>query len=178
MLTTGSLVLAILGAIIIASVLYSVLRNGPNYLDPYGEEFDDEIDDHYTPNPRNPTYDHSVVPLGETPVAPILTLNGLADEIGVINRNNGWRTFNTPERAWTENPYYVPAVLMLIVSEAAEALEAYRKDDRENFDEEVADILIRVLDLADLLDIDISSETLDKMDTNRTRGYRHGGKRV
>jgi NTP pyrophosphatase (non-canonical NTP hydrolase) len=37
----------------------------------------------------------------------------------------------------------VPEKLCLIHSEVSEALEAHRKDDKENFAEEIADIIIR-----------------------------------
>lgn len=70
----------------------------------------------------------------------------------------------------------VPEKLMLIVTEVAEAMEAYRKNNRANFDEEIADILIRTLDLAGRLDIDIQLETLAKMKKNFERPYKHGKK--
>jgi hypothetical protein len=47
-----------------------------------------------------------------------------------------------------ENPSLPSEKLMLIVTEVAEAQEALRNGDRENEAEEVADILIRVLDYA------------------------------
>ncbi|EPY2286113.1 MazG-like family protein [Clostridium sporogenes] len=64
--------------------------------------------------------------------------------------------------------------LMLIVSEVSEALEGIRKDDRENFKEELADIVIRVADLAGGLDIDLDEEIKKKMKKNRNRPYKHG----
>ncbi|MCC5422477.1 MazG nucleotide pyrophosphohydrolase domain-containing protein [Clostridium botulinum] len=64
--------------------------------------------------------------------------------------------------------------LMLIVSEVSEALEGIRKDDRENFKEELADIVIRVADLAGGLDIDLEKEIKNKMDKNKNRPYKHG----
>lgn len=64
--------------------------------------------------------------------------------------------------------------LMLIVSEVSEALEGIRKDDRENFKEELADIVIRVADLAGGLDIDLDEEIKKKMKKNRNRTYKHG----
>ena len=103
-------------------------------------------------------------------------LGGLAIEINHINRANGWKVLKPED--WTDEPYKVPAVLMLIVSEAAEALEGFRHDDRANFDEEIADILIRVLDLAGGLGIDIDHEVGVKLEKNRHRGERHGGKRI
>lgn len=64
--------------------------------------------------------------------------------------------------------------LMLITGEVAEAHEALRKRDYENFKEELADIVIRVADLAGGLDIDLESEILNKMEKNKNRPYKHG----
>ena len=103
-------------------------------------------------------------------------LNTLANEILEINRNNGWNV-TTPED-WFENDYKIPAILALITSETSEALEAFRKRDSNNFAEECADQIIRVLDLTAGLGIDIDYQIKKKLEKNKTRGYRHGNKRV
>lgn len=64
--------------------------------------------------------------------------------------------------------------LMLIVSELGEALEALRKDDGDNFAEELADVVIRVCDLAGGLSIDLENEIEQKMRRNESRPYKHG----
>ncbi|EKO1912207.1 nucleotide pyrophosphohydrolase [Clostridium botulinum] len=64
--------------------------------------------------------------------------------------------------------------LMLITDEVSEAHEALRKRDYENFKEELADIVIRVADLAGGLDIDLEKEIKNKMDKNKNRSYKHG----
>ena len=46
----------------------------------------------------------------------------------------------------------------------------------EGFASELADIIIRVFDLAEDLGIDIASEIARKMRFNASRSYRHGGK--
>lgn len=99
----------------------------------------------------------------------------LAEDIRHINRQNGWNV-TTPDD-W-EKLYKVPAILALIHSEVSEALEAFRANDRENFAEEMADVLIRVLDACPGLGIDIDLVVRQKLAKNRERGYRHGGKRV
>ena len=101
------------------------------------------------------------------------TLGELAYDINKINRANGWEVL-TPDE-W-EDPRRVPTVIALIHSEASEALEAFRHRDRENFAEELADILIRVLDCAGGLGIDIDNEVRAKMEKNKGRGFKHGGK--
>lgn len=102
-------------------------------------------------------------------------LNQLGDEILAINKANGWNV-TTPEN-W-EDTYKIPAVLALITSETSEALEAFRNNDKNNFAEECADQIIRILDLTAGLEIDIDMVLRAKLDKNKRRGYRHGGKRV
>jgi len=102
-------------------------------------------------------------------------LTELSSEIAAINKANGWN-LTIPED-W-EGSYKIPAVLMLIVSEVSEALEAFRKGDIVNFNEELADVMIRTLDLCHGLNIDIDKEIQDKLVKNRARSYRHGGKKV
>ncbi len=64
--------------------------------------------------------------------------------------------------------------LMLIVTELAEAMEAHRKQNDENFREELADTFIRLLDLCGGLGIDIEQEITAKSAKNRNRPYKHG----
>ena len=66
--------------------------------------------------------------------------------------------------------------LMLIVTEVAEACEADRKDDKENFNEEIADVFIRLFDLCGHLDINIEKEINGKMIINKGRPRLHGKK--
>lgn len=87
-------------------------------------------------------------------------------------------------------------LLMLIVSELSEALEADRKgrhidisqfpptDDpevfkatiKDSFEDEIADTFIRLFDLVGYLGIDIDAHIAAKMNFNRSRGYKHGKK--
>lgn len=48
------------------------------------------------------------------------------------------------------------------------------KDLYDNFREEIADTMIRILDLAGSLDIDLDSEIAKKMETNEGRPEKHG----
>jgi len=66
------------------------------------------------------------------------------------------------------------AVLMLVVTELGEAAEAIRRDDESNFREEIADAIIRLLDLAAADGMDIHQEIEDKMAFNEQRPVRHG----
>lgn len=65
-------------------------------------------------------------------------------------------------------------MLMLIVTEIAEAMESYRNQDQDNFKEEIADTFIRLFDLCGGLKIDIEKELLKKMQKNQLRPYKHG----
>lgn|SRR4030043_808927 len=81
-----------------------------------------------------------------------------------------WRA----HQKFTMSPKLVPEKLMLIVTEVAEAMEAYREDNTDNFSEELAGILIRLLDLCGGLGIDIDSAVKNKMMKNLQRPPKHG----
>lgn len=72
------------------------------------------------------------------------------------------------------NKYFISTKLALIHSEVSEALEALRKGDTENFEEEVADIAIRVFDLAGGLNIDLEKIISEKSAKNKKRPRKHG----
>lgn len=64
--------------------------------------------------------------------------------------------------------------LMLVVTEIAEAAEDVRHQRWEHFGEEIADTMIRLLDIAGTLGIDIEAEIARKMAINEGRPWRHG----
>lgn len=101
---------------------------------------------------------------------------------------------------WDE-PRETGTLLMLIVSELSEALEADRKnkytnkntlvkllyendptqfvpifqnDVKDTFEDEIADVFIRLLDFTGQREIDIESHIELKMRFNQTREYKHG----
>lgn len=65
-------------------------------------------------------------------------------------------------------------ILALIHSEVSEALEADREGDEENYREELADTVIRILDHAETEEIDLTEEIEAKFEKNREREFRHG----
>ena len=96
-------------------------------------------------------------------------------------------------KGWWAEPRDVPHCLALIHSEISEALEEYRHsspDDKKLYYEkdgkpegllvELADAVIRILDLAQHIapDLSFGSVLLDKVAYNATRPHRHGGKRA
>ena len=81
---------------------------------------------------------------------------------------------NAKDKGFWDNPRETGTLLALIHSEASEALEADRNGDRDNFEEELADILIRVADLAGGKGIDLESAVTNKIARNFQRSYKHG----
>jgi len=88
------------------------------------------------------------------------------------------------KHGWWDSPRSIGEVLMLMVTELAEAMEAYRggnpKSDKiqgfSRMEEELADVIIRLLDFAGKQGLDIEGAVLAKMAYNEGRAYRHGGK--
>lgn len=95
----------------------------------------------------------------------MLFINELAREIHENARNKGFYDVKVS----------VPQSLCLIHSEVSEALEAHRDAEPvERFTEELADVIIRVLDTAAYHELNIGSAILAKMEKNRNRPYKHG----
>lgn len=65
-------------------------------------------------------------------------------------------------------------ILALIHSEVSEALEADREGDDELYAEELADIVIRVMDHAETEGINLEEEIKRKNAINEGREYKHG----
>lgn len=104
-----------------------------------------------------------------------MNINELVDEAYTTAVSKGW---------W-ENRTSIGECLALIHSEISEALEDYRhgrmsysteKGKPVGFPTELADTVIRIADLCGHLNIDLDWVLRQKMDYNKTRSYRHGGK--
>jgi NTP pyrophosphatase (non-canonical NTP hydrolase) len=110
------------------------------------------------------------------------TLNGLAVDIAHENEAKGF---------WEDgdNELIIPTKLALIHDEVSEALQVHRDrfgdspedsittmtDDQEReFTEELADIIIRTLDLAGHYGFPIGDVIADKLEKNRNRPPKHG----
>ena len=111
-------------------------------------------------------------------------LNELAQEIYQNNKEKGF---------W-DKERNVGEMLMLVTSELGEAMEAHRKgrfanleayeefsedfDDaiKDTFEDEIADSVIRLLDMCGGLGIDIDTHIRLKLEYNKTRERLHGKK--
>lgn len=74
------------------------------------------------------------------------------------------------------NELYVPTKLALIMSECAEAIEWHRMGKSNEIGHELADVVIRTMDLAESLHINLGQLILEKHNFNKTRPYKHGNK--
>ncbi len=115
-----------------------------------------------------------------------LAFQQMTEDIKQINVEKEWRTEegSTPGRKFGDD-------MALLHTEVSEAFEAFRQWGLEDATEimysntlpkpegvgsEFADVLIRLIDMADRHGIDLVQEYHRKMAFNRTRPFRHGGK--
>jgi len=110
------------------------------------------------------------------------SLKDIGSEAHAINQKNGWEVFTEQDwpqhRADKEPVQKLCTHMALVHSEVSEATEAVRKIDRANFEEELADVIIRVASIAFGMGIDLGSAVETKLAVNATRGLHHGGKTV
>jgi NTP pyrophosphatase (non-canonical NTP hydrolase) len=110
----------------------------------------------------------------------------MIEEVHRLNKSKGW--FDE-ERSFGDD-------IALLHSELSEALDAFRKHGLDDMTKanppgfesgtskpqgvasELADVLIRLLDMAKRWDVDLVTEFERKMKFNWTRPYRHGGKKL
>lgn len=93
-------------------------------------------------------------------------------QVCTIENDRWWRDPKTNERIDRN----VGELLMLMVSELAEALEGHRKDlmddklpHRKMFEVELADCIIRICDTAGQMGLDLGGAVAEKLEFNSTR---------
>lgn len=106
-----------------------------------------------------------------------MRINEIAKEIHENAVSHGW---------WeTERPF--GEVIALCHSELSEALEAYRNgeqliwmngDKPDGMAVEMVDCIIRILDYLAHIGVDVEEVIQIKHEYNKTRPYKHGGKKI
>ena len=111
-----------------------------------------------------------------------MTISEWQKTVYALAKEKGWHQSDPVER--------IPHMLININGEVAEAWEEFRANKGPTeiyFHEgnkpcgmpiELADVLIRVLDTAEALGIDLEEAMEIKHNYNATRPYRHGGKKA
>lgn len=93
-------------------------------------------------------------------------------------------------KGWWDEPRSIGDLLALIHSEISEALEEFRNGHEpelvyysgpdsnkpEGLFVELADAIIRILDMAGYYQVDLAEILIEKVAFNETRPHRHGGK--
>jgi NTP pyrophosphatase (non-canonical NTP hydrolase) len=98
-----------------------------------------------------------------------MELRELSAEMNRFVNAMGWNAADSPKAQTPEN------LAKSLVLEASEVLEHFQWDpselNSEEIGEELADVLLYVLQLASVLEIDLEQVTLSKLDTNYGRTW-------
>lgn len=103
-------------------------------------------------------------------------INELAASIYANAKAKGFHEYTPTFGEGGRDVRHILSWLMLIVTEVAEAAEASRVGDLQNFAEELADVCIRTFDCAHTLGIDLERAIISKIEKNAARPVKHGGK--
>lgn len=155
--------------------VYSLLKE---YIEATTEEYDRIIEDGGVDTDE---FDISIVPLAQQNAEQNLSIKQLTKLVHDINVKSGWWTdINTGESLESkqgEQPKRnVPEMLCLVHSEVSEAMEGFRKnlmDDklphRQMLEVELADAVIRILDMCGGLGLDLEGAIFEKLAYNAQR---------
>ena len=107
----------------------------------------------------------------------VRSFNELQEDIFTLMQKNGF---------WDDitNPLKFAEKIALVHSEVSEALEAHRNPDKRDkhlphrnpIGVELADAVIRIMDLAEALHIDLATIIVEKHEFNASRPHKHGKK--
>jgi len=103
-------------------------------------------------------------------------LNNIAEECRKTSEKNGFAPYKNIKNL-NVSKWYLGTKIALIHTELSEMMEAIRINDFDGMVGEAIDVLIRTLEyLACLKDVDIDKAIRKKMEINKKRPYKHGGK--
>lgn len=91
---------------------------------------------------------------------------------------------NAKDKGWWDTEKKVPEELLLLHAEVSEATEAMRKGNPPDshipeftgLEAELADVVIRIMDIAEGMNLRVSEAIIAKHEYNKGRSHRHGGK--
>lgn len=111
-----------------------------------------------------------------------MTMDDWQDEVHTLAMQKGW---------WDSGPRPTAEILMNIAAEVSEAWEAYRDGNvpgqvyhtlegtkPEGIVIELADVVIRIMDFLESEGLSLEALIAEKHEYNKTRPYRHGGKKA
>lgn len=84
------------------------------------------------------------------------------------------------DKGWWDEPRNDGELIALMHSELSEALEDIRKADpvgNLHLCEELADVIIRIMDYAQSRELNVGQAVIIKIERNKQRPHKHGGKR-
>lgn len=94
----------------------------------------------------------------------IIDTKKLQKEVLENKKNHGFNTTDIEFELWR------------LYGETNELFEAWRKQDKENIDEELADVGIFLLGISEMLGSDLGEDITNKMKVNRKRIYKNRDK--
>jgi len=122
--------------------------------------------------------------------------SAVQNEAHLVNVMNSWwddrmaidnMLYSTPKLREVNKRSMIISLLGLVDSEVAEAMEAVRKHPEETWSDsatkdtlvrELGGAIVRIMDLAEHLGLPLAEAIEAEIESNKTRGIKHGGKAV